>query len=360
MVLPINRMGATRRLTMKISTFAIQQKALSYFAKRQTTKAKTEISQENINDEKSTSGAKRLDFVDLMLSGNSKTNNTDEIESLSLSDEDKIKVRLLEHVMSVITGKPFKFKFAFKVNKQQGSETSLADTLSFGSSAKDNLTLSKIKINYSQSYYEKERFSFSSKGLINTEDGNSIKFNYSLSMSREYYEENQFSLHMDEVLKDPLVINFDGKGLKFSELDMSLDLDVDGQSETFKAPAEGSGFLAIDHNENGEIDNGGELFGPATGKGFKELATYDDDGNGWIDENDEVFHALKIWSVNESGSTEVLALSEKGIGAIYLGSVGGDYHVKFGSDLVGKVKQSSFYVQESGKVGAIHEVDLEV
>ena len=31
----------------------------------------------------------------------------------------------------------------------------------------------------------------------------------------------------------------------------------------------------------------GQAFGTKTGNGFSELAEYDSDGNGWIDENDE-------------------------------------------------------------------------
>jgi hypothetical protein len=43
----------------------------------------------------------------------------------------------------------------------------------------------------------------------------------------------------------------------------------------------------------GRIDSGSELFGPATGSGFGELAALDGDGNGWIDENDDAFARLR-------------------------------------------------------------------
>ncbi len=38
-----------------------------------------------------------------------------------------------------------------------------------------------------------------------------------------------------------------------------------------------------------KINDGSELFGTSSGDGFKDLATYDEDENGWIDENDSIF-----------------------------------------------------------------------
>lgn len=48
----------------------------------------------------------------------------------------------------------------------------------------------------------------------------------------------------------------------------------------------GGVFLALDKNGDSVINDGKELFGAATGQGFKELAIYDSDKNYWIDEND--------------------------------------------------------------------------
>lgn len=54
------------------------------------------------------------------------------------------------------------------------------------------------------------------------------------------------------------------------------------------------GFLCLDLNGNGTIDNGGELFGDKTlladgttaKNGFEALAQYDGNGDGIIDENE--------------------------------------------------------------------------
>ncbi len=76
---------------------------------------------------------------------------------------------------------------------------------------------------------------------------------------------------------------------------LKFDLDGNGKIEEIYFPAKGSGFLAIDLNEDGIINNGFELFGPATANGFEELAKYDEDSNRWIDESNSIFLKLKIW-----------------------------------------------------------------
>ncbi|MGI6434133.1 MAG: hypothetical protein ACOX0F_02005 [Syntrophomonadaceae bacterium] len=64
-----------------------------------------------------------------------------------------------------------------------------------------------------------------------------------------------------------------------------------------------------------------ELFGPSTGNGFAELALYDEDGNGWIDEGDSVYARLKIWSKDEEGNDRLISVSDAGVGAIMLGNI---------------------------------------
>ena len=81
-----------------------------------------------------------------------------------------------------------------------------------------------------------------------------------------------------------------------------------------------SGFLAIDKNNDGRINDGSELFGTKSGDGFKDLAMYDKDGNGWIDEADDVFNNLKIWTKNADGTDSLIAIGKAGVGAIYLGA----------------------------------------
>ena len=83
--------------------------------------------------------------------------------------------------------------------------------------------------------------------------------------------------------------------------------------------SKGSGYLALDTNADGIINDGSELFGTQSGNGFKDLLSHDEDGNGWIDEADSIFQKLKIWTMDENGVSTLLDLAEAGLGAIYLG-----------------------------------------
>lgn len=202
--------------------------------------------------------------------------------------------------------------------------------------------------------------SFKSSGQVKTEDGRSISFDFNLNMSREYYEENSESIQIGGRTHDPLVINLDGTGINFGNKTLRIDLDLDGKIDEFRGFTSGSGFLALDKNGNGKVDDGSELFGPKTNNGFSELMAYDDDGNMWIDENDAIFDSLKIWTVDEEGNMELIGLKEAGMGAIFLGSVESEYHMKEEDNLLGKIRDTSIYLKEDGTAGAIHEVDLKI
>jgi hypothetical protein len=116
----------------------------------------------------------------------------------------------------------------------------------------------------------------------------------------------------------------------------------------------GSGFLAIDRNQDGKVNDGSELFGPRTGNGFAELAAYDSDGNGWIDENDPVFSDLKVWT--QGG---LYSLKDMGIGAISTESVETPFAIKdSANNLQGNVRGSGVYLSEDGDAGAAEQVDL--
>ena len=123
----------------------------------------------------------------------------------------------------------------------------------------------------------------------------------------------------------------------------------------------GSGFLALDKNGDDKINDGNELFGVKSGDGFKDLAEYDTDGNGWIDENDEVYDKLKVWSKTDDGKDEIRTLKESGVGAIFLGSENTEFTLE-GEDgaLDGKVRKTGIFLKEDGTAGTIQHVDLAI
>lgn len=92
-----------------------------------------------------------------------------------------------------------------------------------------------------------------------------------------------------------------------------FDIDCDGVEDEISKLISGSGFLALDQNGDGIINDGSELFGTQSGNGFADLAKFDSDGNGFIDENDEIFDRLKIWCMDENGQPHLYSLKEKGV-----------------------------------------------
>lgn len=205
-----------------------------------------------------------------------------------------------------------------------------------------------------------EHTAFSSVGSVVTADGRTINFGLNLEMSREF--EAAFAVATkEEVFTDPLVINLDTNAASLSDVSFYFDLDCDGSEEEISTLDWGSGFLALDKNGDGKINDGSELFGAKTGDGFGELAQYDSDGNGWIDENDEVFSKLSVWTKCGSGEGKLLSLSEAGVGAIFLGNQSTQFGLadSYGSEK-GVVRSTGVYLKENGQAGTIQHVDFKV
>jgi hypothetical protein len=212
-------------------------------------------------------------------------------------------------------------------------------------------------------YAESEQTSFQAEGLVETADGRQIRFNIDLTMSREY---ESLSTRIVEPppppadrgpnVKDPLVLNFGNTPARLTEAKISFDLDSDGDTEQISFVAEGSGFLMLDKNGDGKATNGKELFGPQTGNGFAELAAYDDDRNGWIDEADAVYSRLRVWV--QSG---VSTLAEKGVGAIAVNAAETPFAYKDAANVQhAQLRSTGVYLHESGEAGTVQQLDLVV
>ncbi len=201
---------------------------------------------------------------------------------------------------------------------------------------------------------------FSSRGGIKTEDGRDIDFSLYLHLNQRATYETTESFVMDvQQMRDPLVINFGADSVSLTDQYFEFDLEGDGEDEMVASLASGSGYLVLDKNANGRVDSGSELFGTQTGKGFSELATFDHDGNLWIDENDEIFSELKLWVGGESGEPQLRSLKEVGVGAIYLGYAEGHFNLHSSTGAVlGDIKSSGIVLMEDGNVRTIQEIDL--
>ncbi|GAU76827.1 hypothetical protein [Fusibacter sp. 3D3] len=329
---------------MRISNYSLNQSAFSQSIHLEKKETKLELSSPKAVM------LRQLKQEDaLELNHSNKTQNVDEM--FYLSDKDRIKINLLEMFITALTGKEFKFSSIAKLDQSSGMSGSVS------SGQQPNFG---FKFSSSHEIYESEQMSFESNGVIKTADGREINFQMNLSYSREYYEKSETLIQIGGAMQDPLVLNLDGKGIAFGDDSIRLDINLDGKEDTFRRLASGSGFLALDRNGNGIIDDGTELFGPQTGSGFGELSAYDQDRNGWVDEDDEIFNSLKIWQVDARGNSKLLGLKESGVGAIYLGAVNSPYHIKEGLETIANIKRSSVYLKEDGKSLAIHEIDLKL
>lgn len=217
-----------------------------------------------------------------------------------------------------------------------------------------------VQYNYDESFYEREEMNFEARGVVKTADGEEIAFNLQFTMTREYSQQTHINFRAGDALKiDPLVINFDGNAAQLTDEKFVFDLNADGIDDNISFVKAGSGFLALDLNNDSVINDGSELFGPQSGNGFAELATYDEDHNQWIDEHDSVFGNLRIWSKDGEGVDTLSTLASKNVGAIYLGQASGSFDIRdSGNVSLGEVKSTGVYLKEDGGAGSVQQIDL--
>lgn len=271
---------------------------------------------------------------------------------------DKLKALIIEKLIESLTGKKLEIITVRiksqdagpeNINKPATDQTPVPLLQGWG-----------IEYDYNESYYEQETMSFEAQGIIRTADNKKIMISLSLAMNREFMTEQNISLRLGDAKKiDPLVINFNGTAAQLTDTKFSFDLNEDGKKERISFAGTGSGFLTLDINYDGVVNDGSELFGPKSGNGFADLAGYDSDGNMWIDENDYVFDRLKIWTKDASGRDLFYTLRDKGIGALYLGNISGRFGIKNSSNIsLGEVMNTGIYLRETGSAGTLQQIDL--
>lgn len=212
-------------------------------------------------------------------------------------------------------------------------------------------------------HMEEEHTTFATQGTVKTADGRELSFNLEFGMSRrfeEYYEENVVT--SIKSFKDPLVINLNTNIAQVSDQKFFFDLDCDGEEEEISSLQAGSGFLALDLNGDGQINDGSELFGTKSGDGFKDLSKYDLDGNGWIDEADSIWEKLLIWTKDENGEDKMYHLSDLGVGAIGLSRVGTQFslNAEETNETNAMIRKTGIFLYENGTVSTLQQLDMAV
>lgn len=298
-----------------------------------------------------------------------------------MSDEYDMKIKMLRQLLAAIRGEKVPEDFKMKQQEKGGvldlrsAEFRKLEGVSIDLKAKSSVSLGSIQIGTNPSgttwqkitatsgfASESESTTFASKGMVQTADGRSIDFNVEVSMSRAFMSQIDTLEVKDYIKTDPLMINLDTNIGSVSDQKFFFDLDSDGKEEQISFAGKGSGFLALDKNGDGKINDGSELFGTSSGDGFRDLAAYDEDGNGWIDENDSVFSKLKVWTKDENGNDYLIDLKKADVGAIYLSNADTQFSLKDEeNNLNAEVKKTGIYLKEStGAVGTLNHVDLVV
>lgn len=211
------------------------------------------------------------------------------------------------------------------------------------------------------SYSEKESTSFAGTGQAVTADGRTLTFDVSFTMSRSFEQtiKNSAFTQYEQVLTDPLIINLDSNPTSISDQTFLFDIDCDGVEDEISSLNSGSGYLALDANGDGKINDGSELFGTKSGNGFDDLASYDEDGNGWIDEADSIYSKLRVWTKDADGNDKLINLKEADVGAICLKQASTQYsYTDKENNLLGMMRNSGIYLKESGGTGTVSQIDF--
>jgi hypothetical protein len=292
-------------------------------------------------------------------------------DAMDAADHDPT-LRLLKLILEMLTGTKIKSLSAEDVralNAQAQADNSALQQAAQAQQAEQGQSQAPppragfgIEYDRHEVHAESERTQFNATGVVHTSDGKTIEFSVALDMQRSHTEESNVSLRAgDAVRKDPLVINFDGAAAQLQSTRFAFDLDGDGKKEDVPLLSGNRGYLALDLDRNGKIDSGRELFGASSGDGFADLARYDADRNGWIDENDAVFNRLKVWSPAGDGAGSLTSLQDKGVGALYLGSAQTPFALKDGANAdLGAVRASGVYLREDGSAGTLQQIDVTV
>ena len=155
----------------------------------------------------------------------------------------------------------------------------------------------------------------------------------------------------------PLVLDLDGDGIEIIPIEdgVMFDMGSDGDPDRVAWVGADDGLLALDINQDGQINDQSELFGTLETDGFHILAEHDSNNDGVINAEDAVYDQLLVWQdLNQDGISqagELRTLSDLGIQSINLAAVMTDY------DIGGSwIAYDSTFTYEDGSTGIISDV----
>lgn len=217
-----------------------------------------------------------------------------------------------------------------------------------------------VIVTASTSYREQETLQVSGNGSVSTADGQRFEFMLDISSSRSFRLDANLTARSGAAAKDPLLLTLDGHAAQFAGATVQFQLDAQRPASALPMPSNG-GWLALDRNRNGKVDNGGELFGPASGDGFADLAQLDRNQDGVLDDSDPLFAELKLWQARPDGQAQLAALSSVRVGAILLQRVAAPFSYRDGQNQeFARARSAGLYLSEDGQAGYLGQVDVSV
>lgn len=187
--------------------------------------------------------------------------------------------------------------------------------------------------------------------------------------ANQEYQKTQFTAAQRWVFpRDPLTLDLDGDGIETVAVSPTnpilFDHDGDGLKNATGWIKPDDGFLVMDRNGNGTIDNGTELFGDSTnlyggGKaadGFAALAQEDTNNDGKIGSADANFAYLRVWrDLNQNGISEsgkLATLASLNIASIDVAKKNNSQPLPGGNEIA----DLGTYTKTDGSTGTVGEV----
>ncbi|WP_419570583.1 hypothetical protein [Rheinheimera sp.] len=199
--------------------------------------------------------------------------------------------------------------------------------------------------------YSAEHLAAELNGSASFSDGTEVSWSISFEMS---YQEFSYSERVEQPMQDPLVLSMNGQPAELTDQTSAFALTA--QQSSIRHLAYDQYYLAADHNDNGQVDNGTELFGPQSGQGFAELAQHDDDLNGWIDQNDRIWSALNLWRPGDG----LYSMKHAGVMALNLNTVATPFTLRQGDQVMGQLQRSAVFLTEEKQAGLLQQIDISV
>ena len=171
---------------------------------------------------------------------------------------------------------------------------------------------------------------------------------------------------MAETTRSPLILDLDGNGVETVSVNDGVYFDHDGNGFAEKSGwvSENDGILVRDLNNNGQIDDGNELFGDQTllsddtkaANGFEALADLDTNQDGVFDGDDEAFGEVKVWQDKNGNGVvddgELKTLNEAGVVSVNLNY----QNQSFTDDNGNEHGQTGTFMRTDGTSGTITDV----